>query len=94
MRSKAIRRIDYLIESYHVVVALEGVAQRLGRGTDSLIDSYHVSFESGAGWLCACAEFTAQNDCRHTREAQGRHAAQALISNRLISAIDGSGYRR
>ena len=69
MRSKAIRRTDYLI------------------------DSYQVSFESGAGWFCVCAEFTAANDCRHTREAQGRHAAQVLISNRLLSAIDGAGYR-
>ena len=69
MRSKAIRRIDYLIESHH------------------------VSFESGAGWMCVCAEFQAADDCRHTREAQGRHAAQALISNRMLSAIDKSGYR-
>jgi hypothetical protein len=69
-RSKAIRRIDYLV------------------------DSYHVSFESGAGWHCLCAEFTAANDCRHTREAQGRHAAQVLISNRTHSTIDRSGRRR
>jgi hypothetical protein len=54
------------------------------RRTDYLIDSYHVSFESGAGWHCQCTEFEAAGDCRHTREAQGRHAAQVLISNRLL----------
>lgn len=54
------------------------------RRTDYLIDSYHVSFESGAGWHCQCSEFEAAGDCRHTREAQGRHAAQVLISNRLL----------
>ena len=64
------------------------------RRTDYLIDSHHVSFESGAGWYCLCAEFAAANDCRHTREAQGRHAAQVLISNRLLSKIDRTGYRR
>jgi hypothetical protein len=64
------------------------------RRTDYLIDRYHVSFESGAGWHCPCAEFTGAGDCRHTREAQGRHAAQVLISNRLLSTIDGTGYRR
>lgn len=61
--------------------------------TDYLIDSHHVSFESGGGWLCLCAAFMAANDCRHSREAQGRHAAQALISKRLLSTIDRSGYR-
>jgi hypothetical protein len=64
------------------------------RRTDYLIDSHHVSFESGAGWYCLCAEFAAANDCKHTREAQGRHAAQVLINNRLLKTIDGSGYRR
>ena len=64
------------------------------RRTDYLIDSYQVSFESGAGWHCMCAEFTAASDCRHTREAQGRHAAQVVISNRLLSTIDRSGFRR
>ena len=63
------------------------------RRTEYLIDSYHVSYESGGGWNCMCAEFTAANDCRHTREAQGRHAAQVLISNRLL-AVDRSGLRR
>jgi hypothetical protein len=63
------------------------------RRTDYLIDSYHVSFETGAGWHCACAEFTAANDCRHTREGQGRHTAQVLISNRLLSS-NRSGLRR
>ena len=64
------------------------------RRTDYLIDSHHVSFESGAGWYCLCAEFAAANDCRHTREAQGRHAAQVLISNRVLATIDRTGYRR
>jgi 5'(3')-deoxyribonucleotidase len=64
------------------------------RRTDYLIDSYQVSFESGAGWHCVCSEFANANDCRHTREAQGRHAAQVLINNRLVSTIDRSGLRR
>jgi hypothetical protein len=64
------------------------------RRIDYLIESHHVSFESGAGWHCLCAEFESAGDCRHTREAQGRHAAQALISNRSLSTIDGTGYRR
>ena len=52
--------------------------------SEYLIDHYRVIFESGAGWQCVCAEFTATNDCRHTRESQGRHAAQAVIANRLL----------
>jgi hypothetical protein len=63
------------------------------RRTEYLIDSYHVSFETGAGWHCVCAEFMAANDCRHTREGQGRHTAQVLISNRLLSS-NRSGLRR
>jgi hypothetical protein len=63
------------------------------RRSEYLVDRYHVIFESGAGWHCVCAEFTAAGDCRHTREAQGRHAAQVLISNRLLAAIDRSGHR-
>jgi hypothetical protein len=63
------------------------------RRTDYLIDHHQVSFESGAGWFCVCAEFAAASDCRHTREAQGRHAAQVLISNRLLSTLDKSGSR-
>jgi hypothetical protein len=51
--------------------------------SEYLIDRHHVVFESGAGWQCVCAEFTATNDCRHTREAQGQHAAQVLIANRV-----------
>jgi hypothetical protein len=50
-----------------------------------LIDRYRVIFESGAGWLCVCAEFTATDDCRHIRESQGRHSAQVLIADRLMS---------
>jgi hypothetical protein len=48
-----------------------------------LIDRHHVTFDSGAGWQCVCAEFTATDDCRHIRESQGRHAAQTVIANRM-----------
>jgi hypothetical protein len=75
-------------------ISMGAMKSKAIRRTDYLIDSYHVSFESGAGWLCMCAEFTATDDCRHTREAQGRHAAQALISNRQLSTLDRSGHRR
>jgi hypothetical protein len=54
------------------------------RRSEYLIDHYHVIFESGAGWQCVCAEFTATHDCRHTRESKGRRAAQAVIANRLL----------
>lgn len=63
------------------------------RRSEYLIDGHHVIFESGAGWQCVCAEFTNANDCRHTRESQGRHAAQVLISNRLGSPMERSGHR-
>ena len=63
------------------------------RRSEYLIDRYHVSFESGAGGQCACAEFTAASDCRHTRESQGRQAAQVLIGNRLSLPLDRSGHR-
>jgi hypothetical protein len=49
-----------------------------------LIDRYHVVFDAGVGWQCVCAEFTTTHDCRHIRESQGRHAAQAVIANRLL----------
>lgn len=52
--------------------------------SEYLIDRYHVICETGAGWHCVCAEFTATDDCRHTRESQGRHAAQVVIANRLL----------
>jgi hypothetical protein len=50
-----------------------------------LIDRHHVIFDPGVGWQCECAEFMTTDDCRHVRESQGRHAAQALIANRLSS---------
>jgi hypothetical protein len=58
-------------------------ALRLRAHSEYLIDRYHVTFDSGAGWQCLCAEFTAVQDCRHVRESQGRHAAQAAIADRL-----------
>ena len=51
--------------------------------SDYLIDGHRVIFDSGAGWQCVCAEFTATDECRHIRESQGRHAAQVLIANRI-----------
>ena len=59
--------------------------------SEYLIDRYHVTCETGAGWHCVCAEFTANNDCRHTRESQGRHAAQVIIANRRLGARNHSG---
>jgi hypothetical protein len=50
-----------------------------------LIEHYQVIFESGGGWYCVCAEFTQTRECRHTREAAGRHAAQALIATHVRS---------
>jgi hypothetical protein len=58
--------------------------------SEYLVDRYHVIFESGAGWYCVCAEFTLLDDCRHTRESQGRHAAQAVIADRLLRQRDHS----
>lgn len=60
--------------------------------SEYLIDRYHVIFDSGAGWQCVCAEFTATDDCRHIRESQGRHAAQAAIANRMSSPMGQSGH--
>ena len=61
---------------------LKGTFACVGCGTP--LFSSETKFESGAGWHCQCSEFEAAGDCRHTREAQGRHAAQVLISNRLL----------
>ena len=61
--------------------------------SEYLIDSYHVSFDPGAGWQCVCAEFKATDDCRHIRESQGRHAAQAMIADRMASPSTQSGDR-
>lgn len=54
--------------------------------TEYLIDRYHVIFDTGVGWQCVCAEFEATDDCRHVRESQGRHAAQAVIANRSMAS--------
>lgn len=51
-----------------------------------LIDRFRVVFEWGGGWNCACADFVSSNACRHTREAAGRRAAQAQITERVAAA--------
>lgn len=48
-----------------------------------LIDRFPVVFEWGGGWRCACPDFLATNECRHTREAAGRRAAQAQIAKHV-----------
>jgi hypothetical protein len=57
--------------------------------SEYLIDRYLVVFESGVGSHCACEEFRAAKECRHTRESEGRRAAQELIAKRVRS-IDGT----
>ena len=49
-------------------------------------------FDPGAGWQCVCAEFKTTDDCRHVRESQGRHAAQAVIAKRIGSPLEQSGH--
>ena len=63
----------------------------LGYGTpvvrnEYLIDRFHVVFESGGGWQCACSDFASSNACRHTREAAGRRAAQSQIARHVGNA--------
>ena len=57
------------------------------RGTieraDYLIDRFRVRYAFGGGWTCSCAEFVTRDACKHTREAAGRHAAQAKIALHL-----------
>lgn len=57
------------------------------RGTvdhsDYLIDRFRVAYEFGGGWRCVCAEFVSSDACKHTREAAGRRAAQARISQHI-----------
>jgi hypothetical protein len=53
--------------------------------TEYLIDRYHVVYETGGGWHCVCDEFKALNECRHSRESEGRRAAQAMIAGRVRS---------
>jgi hypothetical protein len=61
--------------------------------SEYLIDRHHVTFDPGAGWQCACAEFKATTDCRHIRESQGQRAAQAAIADRMRSPLTQSGHR-
>jgi hypothetical protein len=61
--------------------------------SEYLIDRHQVIFDPGVGWQCVCAEFTATDDCRHIRESQGRHAAQAVIADRMGSPLTQSGHR-
>lgn len=49
------------------------------------IERCRVVFESGSQWLCPCADFAASNVCSHTREAAGRHSAQAQIAARIAA---------
>jgi hypothetical protein len=60
--------------------------------SEYLIDHHQVIFDPGAGWQCVCGEFTTTDDCRHVRESQGRHAAQAVIANRRRSPMRQSGH--
>jgi hypothetical protein len=53
--------------------------------TEYLIDRHHVVFETGGGWHCVCDEFKSLKECRHTRESEGRRAAQAMIADRVRS---------
>jgi hypothetical protein len=65
--------------------------EQSGRGgaivrSEYLIDRHRVTFDSGSRWLCECAEFTAYNACRHSREAAGMRAAQAQIRDHVASS--------
>jgi hypothetical protein len=53
--------------------------------TEYLIDRHHVINETGVGWHCVCDEFKKLKECRHTRESEGRRAAQAMIAERVRS---------
>jgi hypothetical protein len=63
------------------------------RRSEYLIDRHHVTFDPGTGWQCLCVEFKATGDCGHVRESQGRHAAQAVIADRMRSPLTQSGHR-
>jgi hypothetical protein len=74
------------------------------RGTidraDYLIDRFRVRYAFGGGWSCSCADFVAHDACKHTREAAGRHAAQARIALHLQGGssdpftLDGRAHAR
>lgn len=49
---------------------------------EHLIDRHLVVFAEATGSHCVCQEFSMAGECRHTRESDGRRAAQALIANR------------
>ena len=49
-----------------------------------LIDRHLVVIDS-SGAHCSCAEFKLANECRHTRESEGRRLAQELIAKRVRS---------
>lgn len=53
--------------------------------TEYLIDRHQVVFEAGGGWHCDCDEFKTLRECRHTRESEGRRAAQVMIAQRIRS---------
>jgi hypothetical protein len=53
--------------------------------TEYLIDRHQVVYETGGGWHCVCDEFKSLKECRHTRESEGRRAAQAMIAERVRS---------
>jgi hypothetical protein len=63
------------------------MSERLIR-TEYMIDRHRVVYESGGGWHCECEEFKSTRECRHTRESEGRRAAQAMIAARVRS-VDG-----
>jgi hypothetical protein len=54
--------------------------------SEYLIDRFKVAFESGDGWRCVCADFIKSSACRHSREAEGRRAAQVQIAQHLATA--------
>ncbi len=69
------------------------------RGTvehsDYLIDRFRVGYQFGGGWKCGCADFTASDACRHTREAAGRRAAQIRIIEHINQgSLDLNSRRR
>lgn len=52
---------------------------------EHLIDRHLVVFAEATGSHCVCNEFSMAGECRHTRESDGRRAAQTLIANRVRS---------
>jgi hypothetical protein len=56
---------------------------------EHLIDRHLVVFRDGGHSHCVCAEYAMAAQCRHTRESDGRRAAQMLIANR-VRAVHGT----